>query len=91
MYEFYRFVLLLCNALHVHEARRVGTGDVFGSRSHVTFNLVLSHTFRYVGLFYGEHSAESATLVFSLRLPNGDAVHEFEEVDDLVELRLLSF
>ena len=77
-------VLFLRYALHVHEARRVGTSDIFGSCGHVAHDLVLAHSDGNVWLLHGKHAAEAATLVLAIRLVNGYARLEFKKVYYLV-------
>lgn len=77
-------MLLACDTLHMHETGGVGTGDILCARSHVAHNLVLTHADRDGGLFHGKHAAEAAALILTLRLVDGDAVLEFQQVDNLV-------
>ena len=77
-------------ALHVHEARGVGTGDVFGTSGHVTLNLVGAHLNRHVGFLDREHTAKTAALIHSLGLLDGDALNHGEEVLDLGEPRFIA-
>ena len=72
----------LCYALHVHQARRVGTRDILGTRGYMPRYLVLSHARRYVGFFDGKHSAEAAALVLTLGFAYGYALDETKKVDD---------
>ena len=76
------FASALGYALHVHEARRVGTGDILGSRGHVTLNLVGAHLYRDIGFLYGEHTAESTALVNALGFLDGNAINQGEETTD---------
>ena len=69
----------------MHETRRVGSRDIFRPGGDVPLYLLFSHTCGNGWLLDGEHAAEAAALVLSLRLMDGDAVDELQEVDDLVE------
>lgn len=83
--ELDRCAVLLCETLHVHEARRVRTGDELSTCSTVACNLVTTHTCRYIWLLNSEHTAETAALVNALWLYNFDALYELEEILYLVE------
>ena len=80
-----------CDAFHVHQAGRVGTGDILGTCGHVALDLILTHAYRHVGLFHREHTAEAAALVHALRLFDGDAVFELQQIDDLVISMILLY
>ena len=82
-----RLLLPSCDAFHVHQAGRVGTSDILGTSGHVALDLVLTHTHRHVWLLHGEHAAEATALVHALRLFDGDALFELQQIDDLVVFR----
>ena len=82
MNEFDGFVESLGYALHVHEARRVGTCDIFGTRSHVALYFVGSHLYRHSLLLHGEHSSEAAAFIHAFRFLYGYALHELQQVLD---------
>ena len=79
-----RLLLPSCDAFHVHQAGRVGTSDILGTCGHVALDLVFAHAHRHVGLLDREHTAEATALVYALRLFDGDALFELQQVDDLV-------
>ena len=78
-------LLFLGNACHVHEARRVGTGHILGTCSHVATNFVLAHSCGHGRLLDGEHAAEATALLLALGLVDGDSFNHLQQVDDLVE------
>ena len=91
MNEFDGFAILLGNALQVHQARRVGAGDILGTGSHVTTKLVLAHTGGDSRFFDREHTAEAAAFIGALGLHHGDAFDELKKVLDLVEPGNIAF
>ena len=80
-----RHILLLGNTRHVHQTGRIRSGDIFGTRSHVALDLILSHSGRNGRLLDREHTAESAALILAFRLVGGNALHHIQQVDNLVE------
>ena len=85
-----RFASALAYALHVPEARGVGTGDILASRGHMSPNLVGAHLYGYIRFLYSEHTAKTAALVNALGLLDGDALNHGEEVLDLGEPRFVA-
>ena len=86
-----REVVAFDDAAHVHQAGAVGSCDVFGSRTHVVFHLVLSHANRNFRLFDGKHASEAATFVYPLRLKNFNAFHQRKQVAQLGVIRNIPF
>ena len=52
----------------------------------MALHLVLAHLGRDSRLFHGEHAAEATALVGALRLHDLNAIHQLQQVLDLVEL-----
>ena len=86
MFKFNLQPLLLSHAGHVHQARAVGTCDVFGACLYVALHLVEAHLCADGSLLHGEHTTEAAALVRTLRLYHLYALHKLEQVLDFVEL-----
>lgn len=87
MYEFNRKMLLGGNALHVHKARGIRTGNELSPCGHMAMQLVEAHLGRNASLLNREHSAKATTLIGALRLKDGYAVDQLKEITDLIEFR----
>ena len=85
MNKLYVLLLPLCHALQMHQARAVGACYILSARGHVAFQLVDAHLCRHLWLLHREHTAESAALVNALRLADGYAFYERQQV---LELRI---
>ena len=83
--------LFLGNTSHVHQAGAVWSCHETGTRLHVPLYLVDAHLRTNGRLFHGEHTAKAATLVRALWLKHLDALHQVEQILDLVELRDVFF
>ena len=80
-------MLLLGNALHVHEAGGVGAGYVLCTSGDVTFHLVDAHATADSLLLNGEHAAKATALVRALRFYHLDTIDQFQEVYYLIIFR----
>ena len=78
-----REFVVVDNPLHVHQARRVGARNVFGTRSHVVAHLVAPHADRHGVLLDGEHAAETTAFVAARRLGDVDVPDQREQVAQL--------
>lgn len=76
--------LLLGHALHVHEARRVGSRYIFRTCGDMAAYLLKPHPCRHSLLLDGKHSTESTALVWSFGFYNLYALDESQQVDNLV-------
>lgn len=75
-----REFVVVDDALHVHQARTVGAGDVFGARGEVVAYFVASHAGRNSVLLDGKHTAEAAALVDARGFGDFDAFDHREQV-----------
>ena len=91
MLEFDVVALFLGNTRHVHQARAIGTGDVFSAGVGVAFQLVLAHLFAYSSLLDGEHSTEAAALVGAFGFHYLDTLFQFEQIANFVEFLIVLF
>ena len=85
MFKFNLQPLLLGHAGHVHQARAVGTCDVFGACLYVALYFVEAHLCADGSLLHGEHVTEATAFVRTLRLYHLYALHKLEQVLDLVD------
>ena len=87
MNGFHGQVLTIDDTLHVHQARAVGTGDIFGSRLHVMSDFILSHADGYRLLFDGKHTSKTAALVGMSWFENFDPLHHRQQIAEFIVIR----
>ncbi len=82
-------MVVVDHALHVHQTRGIGTGNVLGSGLHVVMHLIAAHADGDGILFDREHASESAALISVRGLSNlntfdfGEQITQFGEVGDI--------
>ena len=86
MFKLYIQALFLGHTCHVHQARTIRARHKFGARLNVSFYLVLTHLGTDRSLFHGEHTAKATAFVRTLRFNDLNAIHERQQIFDLIKL-----
>lgn len=91
MNGFHRQVLPVYDALQVHQARTIGTDNVFGSRVNMMFQFILPHIDRDSLLFNGKHTAKATALIIMGRLHDFNSFYKIQQILQLIIIRYVQF